>query len=157
MRTARRLAPAAFLALAPLILTANPANAVSQGPTYGALAFSASVEIWEVNMAAPSREEAQREVLNHCISASQGDPDYRNDCRAAIWVYNGYVALVYQRTDPRQITAWGTGWGHTSDQALSAAKDVCSQHGPCDDPYGDLVYGPTQNYDSNVLSDGGGD
>ena len=41
-----------------------------------------------------------------------------NDCKPAVWVYNGWVALAYEEVEkPYKDLGWGSGWGATKAEA----------------------------------------
>jgi hypothetical protein len=64
------------------------------------------------------------------LKCRQNAPRFRgfaHDCKPAVWVYNGFVALAYEKTKekPYKNLAWGSGWGETKADAKYQARSSC--------------------------------
>ena len=53
--------------------------------------------------------------------------EFVHDCKPAVWVYNGFVAVAYEKTKekPYKNLAWGSGWGETKADAKYQARSSC--------------------------------
>ena len=108
-------------------LTMSSAGAKS-GVTkrYGAMVASPSL-IGSWSGYGTSKKTAKHNALLKC---RQNGPRFRgfdHDCRPAVWVYNGFMALAYEKSKekPYRKLAWGSGWGETKAEAKYQARRSC--------------------------------
>ncbi|MCU1667744.1 MAG: hypothetical protein JWP40_671 [Blastococcus sp.] len=105
-----------------------PASAAEQ--SYAAVAFSPSLKALREGFGATAND-AQAVALNACLAYAAGhQADYYKDCAPFAWVHNGFVGFASSGRAPRELDwAWGSGWGHTADQAVANSGDVCRSWG----------------------------
>jgi Domain of unknown function (DUF4189) len=98
-----------------------------------------------------NKSEANRRAHNRFLRAGRTDADYQNDCQAANWVKNGWLAFVMNGSK----TWWATGWGHTKREALRRAKAACRKEGATG--CGNIIVEvyKTHTYDPNRPTEGG--
>jgi thermitase len=103
----------------------------ARADTYGALAFAPSVSVYAAAYA-PTKRMAQQEALQQCRKAKKALGRYRNDCRLAVWVYNGWIAFASATNGwkPRTDSSppWGAGWGSNKTRAANTALRACATH-----------------------------
>lgn len=117
-----------------------------------------------------SKSAAKQDAKQQCVQYHQNAPNstVRNGCTGAVWVYNGWVAVAYEKTQEGNLplnTQWGSGWGYDKQTAKKYALKSCRQaaNESCrlDDivlnkgyPEGTAYRSPT--FDSSVNAKGGG-
>src|ERR671910_3248838 len=107
------LMAAVLVASTLLALTMSSAGAKS-GMTkrYGALVASPSL-IGSWSGYGASKKGAKHDALLKCRQNGPRFRGFAHDCRPAVWVYNGFVAVAYEKTKekPYKNMAGGPGWG----------------------------------------------
>ena len=113
MRRLYILMVAVLVASTLLALTMSSAAANSaMTKRYGAMVASPSL-IASWSGYGTTKKTAKHNALLKC---QQNGPRFRgfaNDCKPAVWVYNGWVALAYEKSTekPYKDLGWGSGWG----------------------------------------------
>ena len=119
--------PAVLLASILLTLAMSGAGADS-GVTkrYGAMVASPSL-IGSWSGYGHTKKGAKRAALSKCRQNAPRFRGFANDCRPAVWVYNGFVAVAYEKAkeEPYKNLAWGSGWGETKADAKYQARRSC--------------------------------
>jgi hypothetical protein len=100
-----------------LIVLAAGGNGYAAPPSYGAIAYSQSLQLVGVGFAS-SLDGAVLAAVADCQKKGGG-----GDCIAYVWFQNAYGALARSRGE------FGTGWGPTANSAASNAIGVCQQYG----------------------------
>jgi hypothetical protein len=73
-----------------------------------------------------TKQAAIKNMLASCQGFGRNWPKiFRNDCRALVWSRDGYVAVRWQES---RNWPYGSGWGHTAQQALDSAGSVCARY-----------------------------
>jgi Domain of unknown function (DUF4189) len=74
-----------------------------------------------------SKKTAKHNALLKCRENAPQFTGFAHDCRPAVWVYNGWVAVAYEKTKekPYKNLAWGSGWGETKAAAQYQARRSC--------------------------------
>jgi hypothetical protein len=74
-----------------------------------------------------SKKGAKHNALSKCRQNAPRFRGFAHDCKPAVWVYNGFVALAYEKTKekPYKNLAWGSGWGETKADAKYQARRSC--------------------------------
>jgi hypothetical protein len=131
MRRLYILMAAVVVASTLLALTMSSAGAKS-GVTkrYGAMVASPSL-IGSWSGYGASKKGAKHEALLKCRQNGPRFSGFAHDCRPAVWVYNGWVALAYEKTKekPYKNLAWGSGWGETKADAKYAPHESTQDEG----------------------------
>jgi len=108
-------------------LTMSSAGAKS-GVTkrYGAMVASPSL-IGSWSGYGDSKKRAKHDALLKCRQNGPRFSGFADDCRPAVWVYNGWVAVAYEKTKekPYKNLAWGSGWGESKADAKYQARRSC--------------------------------
>src|SRR5215211_1550869 len=108
-------------------LTVSNAGAKS-GVTkrYGTMVVSPSL-IGSWSGYGTSKKGAKDEALLKCQENGPRFSGFANDCTPAVWVYNGFMAVAYEKTKekPYKNLAWGSGWGETKADAKYQARRSC--------------------------------
>jgi hypothetical protein len=119
---------AAVLVASTLVaLTMNSAGAKSGGTKrYGAMVASPSL-IGSWSGYGASKKRAKHDALLKCQQNAPRFTGFAHDCKPAVWVYNGWVAVAYEKTKekPYKNLAWGSGWGETKADAQYQARKSC--------------------------------
>ena len=127
MRRLYILMAAVVLASTLVALTMSSAGAKS-GVTkrYGAMVASPSL-IGSWSGYGDSKKTAKHNALLKCRENAPRFRGFADDCRPAVWVYNGFMALAYEKTKekPYKNLAWGSGWGETKAEAKHQARRSC--------------------------------
>jgi hypothetical protein len=127
MRRLYILMVAVLVASILLALTMSSAGAKS-GVTkrYGAMVASPSL-IGSWSGYGDSKKRAKHNALLKCRQNGPRFSGFAHDCTPAVWVYNGWVALAYEKTKekPYKKLAWGSGWGQTKAEAKYQARRSC--------------------------------
>jgi hypothetical protein len=127
MRRLYILMAAVLVASTLLALTVSSAAANSAvTKRYGAMVASPSL-IASWSGYGTTKKTAKHNALLKC---QQNGPRFRgfaNDCKPAVWVYNGWVALAYEKSTekPYKDLGWGSGWGATKAEAKYQARSSC--------------------------------
>src|SRR5215211_1243364 len=127
MRRLYILMSAVLVASTLVALTMNSAGAKSGGTKrYGALVASPSL-IGSWSGYGDSKKRAKHDALLKCRQNGPRFSGFAHDCRPAVWVYNGWVAVAYEKTKekPYKNLAWGSGWGQTKADAKYQARRSC--------------------------------
>jgi Domain of unknown function (DUF4189) len=128
MRRLYILMAAVLVASTLVALTMSSAGAKSSGGTkrYGALVASPSL-IGSWSGYGTSKKGAKHNALLKCQENGPRFRGFAHDCRSAVWVYNGFVAVAYEKTKekPYKNLAWGSGWGQTKADAKHQARSSC--------------------------------
>jgi Domain of unknown function (DUF4189) len=124
MRRMYILIAAVLVANTFVALTMSSAGAKSG--RYGAMVASPSL-IGSWSGYGTSKKGAKHAALLKCRQNAPRFRGFAHDCRPAVWVYNGWVALAYEKTKekPYKILAWGSGWGETKADAKYQARRSC--------------------------------
>ena len=125
MRRLYILIAAVVVASTLLALTMSSAGANKSG-RYGAMVASPSL-IGSWSGYGTSKKGAKHEALLKCRQNAPRFRGFAHDCRSAVWVYNGFVAVAYEKTKekPYKNLAWGSGWGETKAEAKYQARRSC--------------------------------
>ena len=127
MRHLYILMAAVLVASSLVALTMSSAGANS-GVTkrYGALVASPSL-IGSWSGYGDSKKRAKHDALLKCRQNAPRFSGFAHDCTPAVWVYNGWVAVAYEKTKekPYKNLAWGSGWGETKADAKYQARRSC--------------------------------
>ena len=93
---------------------------------YGAMVASPSL-IGSWSGYGTSKKGAKHAALSKCRQNAPRFRGFAHDCRPAVWVYNGFVAVAYEKTKekPYKNLAWGSGWGETKADAKYQARRSC--------------------------------
>ena len=127
MRRLYILIAAVLVASTLLALTMSSAGAKSGvSKRYGAMVASPSL-IGSWSGYGDSKKGAKHDALLKCQQNGPHFSGFADDCRPAVWVYNGWVALAYEKTKekPYKNLAWGSGWGETKADAKYQARKSC--------------------------------
>ena len=127
MRRLYILMAAVLVASTLLALTMSSAAANSaMTKRYGAMVASPSL-IASWSGYGTSKKGAKHEALLKCRQNGPRFRGFAHDCRPAVWVYNGFVAVAYEKTKekPYKKLAWGSGWGETKADAKYQARSSC--------------------------------
>src|SRR5919107_2195593 len=115
MRRLYILIAAVLIASTLLALTISSAGAKS-GVTkrYGTLVVSPSL-IGSWSGYGTSKKGAKHNALLKCRENAPRFRGFAHDCRPAVWVYNGWVAVAYEKNKekPYKKLALGAGWGES--------------------------------------------
>ena len=127
MRRVYILMAAVVVASTLLALTMSSAGAKS-GVTkrYGAMVASPSlIEGWSGYGA--SKKTAKHNALLKCRENAPRFSGFAHDCTPAVWVYNGFMAVAYEKTKekPYKKLGWGSGWGESKAEAKYQARGSC--------------------------------
>ena len=127
MRRLYILMAAVLVASTLAALTMNSAGANS-GVTkrYGAMVVSPSLIAGWSGYGA-SKKRAKHKALLKCRENAPRFSGFAHDCKPAIWVYNGFMAVAYEKTreKPYKKLAWDSGWGETKADAKYQACRSC--------------------------------
>jgi hypothetical protein len=127
MRRLYTLMAAVLVASTLVALTMSSAGAKS-GVTkrYGAMVASPSL-IGSWSGYGTSKKGAKHDALLKCRQNAPRFSGFADDCRPAVWVYNGWVAVAYEKSTekPYKNLAWGSGWGETKADAEYQARRSC--------------------------------
>src|SRR5215218_6768099 len=127
MRRLYILMAAVLLASTLVALTVSSAGAKS-GVTkrYGAMVASPSL-IGSWSGYGASKKRAKHDALLKCRQNGPRFTGFSHDCRPAVWGYNGFMAVAYEKTreKPYKNLAWGSGWGETKADAEYQARRSC--------------------------------
>jgi Domain of unknown function (DUF4189) len=119
---------AAVLVASTLLALTMSSAAAKSGVTkrYGAMVASPSLMGSWAGYGA-SKKSAKRDALLKCRQNGPRFSGFAHDCRPAVWVYNGWVAVAYEKTreKPHKNLAWGSGWGATKADAKYQARRSC--------------------------------
>ena len=127
MRRLYILMAAVLVASTLVALTMSSAGAKSGGTKrYGAMVASPSL-IGSWSGYGTSKKSAKHDALLKCQENAPRFSGFAHDCRPAVWVYNGFMALAYEKTKekPYKDLAWGSGWGETKADAKYQARRSC--------------------------------
>jgi hypothetical protein len=108
-------------------LTVSSAGAKSgETKRYGAMVASPSL-IGSWSGYGTSKKTAKQEALLKCRENGPRFSGFADDCKPAVWVYNGFMAVAYEKTreKPYKNLAWGSGWGETKADAEYQARRSC--------------------------------
>jgi hypothetical protein len=124
MRRLYMLMAAVLVASTLLAITMSSAGAKSG--RYGAMVASPSL-IGSWSGYGTSKKSAKHDALLKCRQNGPRFRGFAHDCRPAVWVYNGFVAVAYEKTKekPYKNLAWGSGWGETKADAKHQARRSC--------------------------------
>jgi Domain of unknown function (DUF4189) len=126
----RRLYPlmAAVLVASTLVAITMSSAGANSGVTkrYGAMVANPSL-IGSWSGYGTSKKGAKHEALLKCRQNGPRFSGFAHDCKRAVWVYNGWVAVAYEKTTekPYKNLAWGSGWGETKAGAEYQARRSC--------------------------------
>ena len=118
---------AVLLASTLVALTMSSAGADSGvAKRYGAMVASPSL-IGSWSGYGTSKKGAKHNALSKCRQNAPRFTRFAHDCTPAVWVYNGFVALAYEKTKekPYKNLGWGSGWGETKADAKHQARRSC--------------------------------
>ena len=106
-------------------LTMSSAAGAKSG-RYGAMVVSPSL-IGSWSGYGASKKSAKHDALLKCQENGPRFTGFAHDCRPAVWVYNGFMAVAYEKTKekPYKKLAWGSGWGETKADAKHQARRSC--------------------------------
>jgi hypothetical protein len=128
MRRLYILMTAVVVASTLLALTMSSAGAKKSAVTkrYGAMVASPSL-IASWSGYGTTKKTAKHNALSKCEQNGARFRGFANDCKPAVWVYNGFVALAYEKTreKPYKNLGWGSGWGATKAEAKYQARRSC--------------------------------
>src|SRR5215204_2928864 len=127
MRRLYILMAAVLVANTLLALTMSSAGAKSGGTKrYGAMVVSPSL-IASWSGYGTSKKRAKHDALLKCRQNGPRFSGFAHDCRPAVWVYNGFMAVAYEKITekPYKNLAWGSGWGETKADAKYQARRSC--------------------------------
>lgn len=96
------------------------APGAARGHAYGAMAIAPSLEVSGRTAVFFATAAAKGSAIRRAVASCTR---YARDCRALVWVKNGYVAAVYQ---PVRNGAYGFGWGTSRARALTGAEHQCA-------------------------------
>jgi hypothetical protein len=108
-------------------LTMSSAGAKSGGTKrYGAMVASPSL-IGSWSGYGTSKKTAKHNALLKCQENGPRFSGLADDCTSAVWVYNGFMAVAYEKTKekPYKNLAWGSGWGESKADAKYQARRSC--------------------------------
>src|SRR5829696_4864087 len=108
-------------------LTMSSAGAKSGGTKrYGAMVVSPSL-IAGWSGYGTCKKGAKHNALLKCQENGPRFTGFAHDCRPAVWVHNGFMAVAYEKTreKPYKKLAWGSGWGETKADAELQARRSC--------------------------------
>jgi hypothetical protein len=93
---------------------------------YGAMVASPSL-IGSWSGYSTNKKGAKHKALLKCRENAPRFAGFADDCEPAVWVYNGWVALAYEKIKekPYKNLAWGSGWGETKADAKYQARRSC--------------------------------
>jgi hypothetical protein len=105
-------------------LTMSSAGAKSG--RYGAMVASPSL-IGSWSGYGASKKTAKHDALLKCRQNAPRFSGFAHDCRPAVWVYNGWVAVAYEKSKekPYKNLGWGSGWGQRKAEAKYQARRSC--------------------------------
>jgi Domain of unknown function (DUF4189) len=119
---------AAVLLASTLLAATMSSVAADSGVTkrYGAMVASPSL-IGSWSGYGTTKKGAEHEALSKCRQNAPRFGGFAHDCRPAVWVYNGFMAVAYEKTKekPYKNLAWGSGWGQTKADAKYQARRSC--------------------------------
>ena len=119
---------AAVLVASTLVaLTMSSAGAKSgETKRYGAMVASPSL-IGSWSGYGDSKKTAKHNALLKCRQNGARFSGFAHDCKPAVWVYNGFMAVAYEKTKekPYKKLAWGSGWGESKADAEYQARRSC--------------------------------
>jgi hypothetical protein len=117
MRRLYILMAAVLVASTLVAVTVSSAGAKS-GVTkrYGAMVASPSL-IGSWSGYGDSKKRAKHEALLKCRQNGPRFSGFADDCRPAVWVYKGFMAVAYEKTRE--------GWGETKADAKYQARRSC--------------------------------
>jgi hypothetical protein len=74
-----------------------------------------------------SKKGAKHNALLKCRENAPRFSGFAHDCKPAVWVYNGFMAVAYEKTTekPYKKLAWGSGWGESKADAEYQARGSC--------------------------------
>ena len=124
MRRLYMLMAAVLVASTLVAITMSSAGAKSG--RYGAMVASPSL-IGSWSGYGTSKKSAKHDALLKCRQNGPRFRGFADDCRPAVWVYNGFVAVAYEKITekPYKNLAWGSGWGETKADAKYQARRSC--------------------------------
>ncbi len=127
MRRLYILMAAVLVASTLAALTKSSAGAKSGGTKrYGAMVVSPSlIEGWSGY--GTSKKTAKHNALLKCRQNAPRFSGFAHDCTPAVWVYNGFMAVAYEKSKekPYKKLAWGSGWGESKADAKYQARRSC--------------------------------
>jgi|SRR3954447_20616923 hypothetical protein len=128
-----------------------PASVAYASPTgrYGAISFAPSDDNIYYVQYRDSLPRAERSSISVCKQFEAGNPKHGEDCRGAVWVYNGWQAFA----SDTGVHAWGWGWASTQERAQYLAMYYCEDHGGYNCELRTVQRTPV--YDSNLGTKGG--
>src|SRR5829696_2722052 len=119
---------AAMLVASTLVALTMSSAGANSGVTkrYGAMVASPSL-IGSWSGYGDSKKRAKHDALLKCRENAPRFTGFAHDCKPAVWVYNGWVALAYEKITekPYKNLAWGLGWGETKADAEYQARRSC--------------------------------
>jgi hypothetical protein len=74
-----------------------------------------------------SKQRAQTAAYNKCENSASWSASYKYDCTGAVWVYNGYASVAFEKTKepPYKNLDWGWGWDRLKSNAEYYARQGC--------------------------------
>ena len=108
----------AAVVVASTLLALTMSSAGAKSGRYGAMVASPSL-IGSWSGYGTSKKGAKHEALLKCRQNAPRFRGFAHDCRPAVWVYNGFVALAYEGT-------WRS--SDTSAATVSSWKKAASTH-----------------------------
>src|SRR5829696_5945467 len=119
---------AAMLVASTLVALTMSSAGANSGVTkrYGAMVASPSL-IGSWSGYGDSKKEAKHDALLKCRENAPRFTGFAHDCKPAVWVYNGFMAVAYEKSTekPHKKLAWGSGWGETKADAEYQARSSC--------------------------------
>src|SRR5918994_6926481 len=105
---------AAVLVASTLVAVTVSSAGAKSGVTkrYGAMVASPSL-IASWSGYGTSKKTAKHDALLKCRENGPRFTGFAHDCKPAVWVYNGFVAVAYEKAKekPYKNLAWGSGGG----------------------------------------------
>src|SRR5215218_8258275 len=127
MRRLYILMAAVLVASTLAALTMSSAGAKSEvTKRYGAMVASPSL-IGSWSGYGNGKKRAKHDALLKCRENAPRFTGFAHDCKPAVWVYNGFMAVAYEKTKekPYKKLAWGSGWGESKADAEDQARGSC--------------------------------
>src|SRR5215212_1406948 len=116
----------AAVLLASILVALTMSSAGAKSGRYGAMVASPSL-IGSWSGYGTSKKTAKHNALLKCRENGPRFSGFAHDCKPAVWVYNGFMAVAYEKTreKPYKKLAWGSGWGESKADAEYQARGSC--------------------------------
>src|SRR5918994_3323160 len=116
----------AAVLLASILVALTMSSAGAKSGSYGAMVASPSL-IGSWSGYGASKKTAKHNALLKCRENAPRFSGFAHDCTPAVWVYNGFMAVAYEKNKekPYENLAWGSGWGEAKAEAKYQTRRAC--------------------------------